>query len=179
MNIEGISTSDYAGGPIGQGDSSLDKDAFMQLLVAQMRNQDPTQPADSEQLAAQLAQFSSLEQLEQINENLTVMGLLDQNNALLSQLSESSSLIGNEISWEDPELGIEGSGVVDSVQVIDGITYLKVEGNSVPLAFVTGVQAPGSTAEDGSDDVDAADDSTESDDGEGSTDEENGIEPNE
>jgi flagellar basal-body rod modification protein FlgD len=179
MNIAGISATDYDTGLAGQGNSSLDKDAFMQLLVAQMRNQDPTQPADSEQLAAQLAQFSSLEQLEQINENLTVMGLLEQNNALLSQLSESSSLIGNEITWEDPELGISGSGTVDSVQVINGLTYLKVDGNSVPLAFVTGVQAAGSTDGEATDEADAADGA---DDEQGSseiTDEENGIEPNE
>ncbi len=179
MNIAGISANDYASGLEGQGDPSLDKDAFMQLLVAQMRNQDPTQPADSEQLAAQLAQFSSLEQLEQINENLTIIGLLDQNNALLSQLSESSSLIGNEITWEDPELGISGSGVVDSVQVIDGITYLKVDDNSVPLAFVTGVQAPGSGAADEADETESVDDASSDEDDSELTDEENGVEPNE
>ncbi len=52
------------------------KDMFLKLLVAQMKNQDPTNPASPDQLAAQLAQFSSLEQLVGINEKLDNMGLV-------------------------------------------------------------------------------------------------------
>lgn len=52
------------------------KDMFLKLLVAQMKNQDPTNPASADQLAAQLAQFSSLEQLISINDKLDGMGLL-------------------------------------------------------------------------------------------------------
>jgi len=50
---------------------ALGKDQFLQLLVAQMKNQDPMNPMDSSQMAAQLAQFSSVEQLTQINETLS------------------------------------------------------------------------------------------------------------
>jgi flagellar basal-body rod modification protein FlgD len=49
----------------------LGKDAFMQLLVTKMRNQDPTQPQDDSALLAQLAQFSTLEQMQQMNTTLT------------------------------------------------------------------------------------------------------------
>lgn len=52
------------------------KDMFLKLLVAQMKNQDPSNPASPDQLAAQLAQFSSLEQLVGINEKLDNMGLV-------------------------------------------------------------------------------------------------------
>ncbi len=52
------------------------KDMFLKLLVAQMKNQDPTNPASPDQLAAQLAQFSSLEQLVSMNEKLDHMGLV-------------------------------------------------------------------------------------------------------
>ncbi|MCE9602287.1 MAG: hypothetical protein K8S21_08800 [Gemmatimonadetes bacterium] len=52
------------------------KDMFLKLLVAQMKNQDPSNPASPDQLAAQLAQFSSLEQLVGINEKLDNMGLI-------------------------------------------------------------------------------------------------------
>ena len=48
----------------------LGKDAFLNLLVTQMQHQDPTQPQDSNQMIAQLAQFSSLEQLTNIQQSL-------------------------------------------------------------------------------------------------------------
>lgn len=52
------------------GSDKLDKDAFMKLMLAQMKNQDPTNPLKSHEMAAQLAQFSSLEQLQNVNTTL-------------------------------------------------------------------------------------------------------------
>ncbi len=52
------------------GDSSMDKDAFMGLLLAQMKNQDPTNPLKSHEMAAQLAQFTSLEKLTNISDSI-------------------------------------------------------------------------------------------------------------
>ncbi|HXT19074.1 MAG TPA: flagellar hook capping FlgD N-terminal domain-containing protein [Gemmatimonadaceae bacterium] len=61
---------------------AMDKNAFLKLLVAQMQNQDPMNPMDGTQMATQLAQFSSLEQLQNINETLT------------NQQTSSTSLLG-------------------------------------------------------------------------------------
>lgn len=55
------------------GNSSLDKDAFFKLMLAQMKNQDPTNPLKSHEMAAQLANFSSLEQMQNMNTTLTEM----------------------------------------------------------------------------------------------------------
>ncbi len=55
------------------GKSELDKDAFFKLMLAQMKNQDPTNPMKSHEMAAQLASFSSLEQMQNINTTLTEM----------------------------------------------------------------------------------------------------------
>ncbi len=55
------------------GNDKLDKDAFMKLMLAQMKNQDPTNPMKNHELAAQLAQFSSVEQMTNMNSTLTEM----------------------------------------------------------------------------------------------------------
>lgn len=55
------------------GNASLDKDAFFKLMLAQMKAQDPTNPMQSHEMAAQLAQFTSLEQLNNINATLESM----------------------------------------------------------------------------------------------------------
>ena len=54
-------------------EASLGKDAFLQLLVTQMQHQDPTQPKADGEFIAQLAQFSSLEQLTEIQKTLAAM----------------------------------------------------------------------------------------------------------
>ncbi len=68
--------------PPAQPGGEMGKNEFMKLLIAQMKNQDPMNPMQGDQMAAQLAQFSSLEQLQQINETLT------------GQSSSSSTLLG-------------------------------------------------------------------------------------
>ena len=49
---------------------AMGKDAFLKLLVAQLKNQDPLSPSDGKEMAAQLAQFSSVEQLVSMNDTL-------------------------------------------------------------------------------------------------------------
>jgi flagellar basal-body rod modification protein FlgD len=53
--------------------SQLDRDAFLNLLVTQLQHQDPTQPQADAEFIAQLAQFSSLEQLQSVNQKLDVI----------------------------------------------------------------------------------------------------------
>ena len=60
--------------PTKTKEASLGKDAFLQLLVTQMQHQDPTQPMADGEFIAQLAQFSSLEQLTEIQKTLAKMG---------------------------------------------------------------------------------------------------------
>jgi flagellar basal-body rod modification protein FlgD len=62
---------------------SLSKDDFLKLLVTQLQNQDPLNPQDSSQFVSQLAQFSSLEQMSNVNDNLKIVQSFDQsiNNA--------------------------------------------------------------------------------------------------
>jgi|SRR5262245_16830823 len=148
MNIPGISASDPLSGAVTQAAAqNLDKNAFMKLLVSQLQHQDPLSPVANEEFVAQLATFSSLEQLEGLNQNVVAMIALNQSNALLSQLTQSSALIGKEVTWQDFETEEEHSGKVESVKIVDGLAVLRIDGQDVPLAAVTEVLGTTDTAE--------------------------------
>ncbi len=142
MEISSIfsnSSTTSSGLPVSNKD--LDKDAFMQLLVAQLQNQDPMEPKDNSEQISQLANFSSLEQMTQLNEGVLSLILLNQGNAQVSQLAQGSTLIGHEVSWEGPD-GSSGTGVVESLEVADGLVVAKIGSQQVPLIDVTAVSGP-------------------------------------
>ncbi len=135
MEINGISANDPIFGSQAS-QSQLDKTAFMDLLVTQMKNQDPLEPAKNEEMLAQLAQFSSLEQMEELNENIIGLAVLQQSNALMAQLTNSSSLIDKSVQYSDPTTGEELWGRVDSVKIEEGLAVLNIDGADIPLANV-------------------------------------------
>lgn len=75
----------------------LDKDAFLTILVRQLKNQDPLSPLQPHELAAQLAQFSSVEQLSNLNSAMEAQTLASQMAALVGQTTLSASLLGRDI----------------------------------------------------------------------------------
>jgi flagellar basal-body rod modification protein FlgD len=101
----------------------LDYDNFLQLLVAQMRNQDPTEPMDSTQQIAQLATFSQVEQTIQTNRRLEM--LLQS-----SALSEANAVIGRTLTSTDKLT----TGVVKEVILrSDGITAVLEDGKKIDV----------------------------------------------
>ncbi len=143
MTINGIQSTDPltspTSAPAATGSSALGKDAFMTLLVDQIKNQDPLSPSDNTQYLAQLAQFSSLEQMQSLNDNIVGLAVLQQNNALMSQLTQSSTLIGQTVMYTDPSTGESATGAVGSVKIQDNVALLSINGEDVPLANVTQV----------------------------------------
>ena len=77
-----------------KANANVDKNQFLQLLVAQMRNQDPLNPVDNKDFTAQMAQFSSLEQLMGVNDQLKLM--LSASNSATS--AQAVSLIGKDVT---------------------------------------------------------------------------------
>ncbi len=92
-----------------EASATLDYNAFLQLLLAQMKNQDPTQPMDSTEYMAQLASFSNVEQAMKTNAKL---------DALMTSmaLSQADGIIGRTITSADGSI----SGEVTSLRVISG-----------------------------------------------------------
>jgi flagellar basal-body rod modification protein FlgD len=111
--------------------SSKDKDMFLQLLVAQMKYQDPTSPADSTQFLTQSAQFTNLEKMETLSNQ---MGMV-----LSSQMAfGASSLVGRSVSYTLPD-GTSGAGSCSGVDFGADGPVLSVGGVSVPIANVVSV----------------------------------------
>ena len=78
------------------GNANLDKDAFFKLMLAQMKNQDPTNPLKSHEMAAQLANFSSLEQMQNMNKSLEEL----KNAQKPSQDYQALNLIGKAVAGD-------------------------------------------------------------------------------
>jgi flagellar basal-body rod modification protein FlgD len=113
--------------------SQLDKDMFLKLMVAQLRNQDPMNPQDSSEFLAQTAQFTSLEKLEVMAEQTT--------QSLAAQMAfGASSLAGRSVSYLGRD-GVEATGVVATVRFTTTGPVLSVDGTDVPIADVVTVQA--------------------------------------
>ena len=81
--------------------TELGKDDFLQLLVAQLSHQDPTKPMEDTQFIAQMAQFSSLEQMTNMSSGFTKL------NSLLS-VSEASSAVGKKVDIDLGESTVSG-----------------------------------------------------------------------
>lgn len=84
----------------GVGNSELGKDAFFKLMLTQLKQQDPTNPLKSHEMAAQLAQFSSVEQLSNMNQTLTKMSQKDNQQGKFDVLS----LIGKVVSGDSGKI---------------------------------------------------------------------------
>ncbi|SDX87667.1 flagellar basal-body rod modification protein FlgD [Modestobacter sp. DSM 44400] len=113
----------------------MDKDTFLKLLVAQMKYQDPSNPASSSELMAQTATFSQVEQLQQI---------ATQNAAMLAmqRATSAGTLVGQSVSYT-AEDGTTATGKVSSVVIATDTSEAKamVGGVAVPLGRITEVFA--------------------------------------
>ncbi|TWF53381.1 flagellar hook assembly protein FlgD [Neorhizobium alkalisoli] len=101
--------------------ASLNYDNFIQLLIAQMKNQDPTDPMDATEQVSQLATFSQVEQSVKMNTNLS--SLIQANS-----FSQASDMVGKTITSADDKV----TGVVKEVEVYtDGLVAITQAGDKV------------------------------------------------
>jgi flagellar basal-body rod modification protein FlgD len=108
----------------GTGSGALDKNAFLNLLVTQMQYQDPMKPMEDAQFIAQLAQFSALEQMQQVNSNLSLMQQMEA-------VSQASGLVGKHITYLDSTGNQSASSLVDRIELMNGSITLIVNGVEV------------------------------------------------
>ena len=111
--------------------TGMDRDAFMKLMIAQMRYQDPSKPMDNSQMLAQTAQYTSIELLEKVQQSQA--DLLSFQSVILS-----SSLVGKTITGTALD-GTPVTGVLDSARVVSGNGYLAIGDKQIPVTGVTEV----------------------------------------
>ena len=121
-----------------QQKATLNYDNFLQLLIAQMKNQDPTEPVDASQQMAQLASFSQVEQTIQTNTKLDTL-------LASSSLTQASSYVGKYMESADGTV----KGIIDSVKVYsDGIIATTKDGDKilVQTGITVADEAPSSSS---------------------------------
>ena len=115
----------------GTADGGIDKETFLKLMVAQVQHQDPMSPTDSSQWMAQMAQFTTVEQLTNLA-NSTETAQKD------SAMSNAVGLIGRHVSY--PGQSGTLSGTVQSVQVGSNGPSLTIDGiNGIDPSSLTDV----------------------------------------
>lgn len=110
---------------------TIDKDAFLQLFIAQLKNQDPTSPQDTNAFTAQMAQFSMLEQLTSLNKEMAQL-------RRSQEMGEASALLGRQVKVQSGDDAI--SGQVEKVVLVGEEVQVFVNGTGYGLAQITEVK---------------------------------------
>ena len=120
----------------------LGKDAFLQLLVAQMKYQDPLDPQDNSEYIAELANFSALEQMTNVNSNLESLATTINNIDTSVLVGQLSSMVGKGINWTTVTKSQDAEGTITSTTntysgVVQGVSLSS--GSPTIIATANGV----------------------------------------
>ncbi len=137
---EGVTSSAFSAGMPSTTAASEDKQMFLELMVAQLRYQDPLNPSDSGEFLAQSAQFTALEKMQDV---------ADRVGALLgAQMAfGAGAMVGQHVSWID-EQGETQTGTIDGVTFGAQGPMFDIDGTEVPLANIVSVTNTPASAHD-------------------------------
>ena len=127
--------------PDAENEEALGKTAFLELMIAQIRNQDPLEPAKNEAFIAQLAQFSSVEGIQNLNESMD--GLVASLTS--SRTMDAANLVGRNVLVPTNQTALNGSGGIAGTIALPQATgelYLEISdtGGNVVKRFDLGAQ---------------------------------------
>ncbi|QTE31269.1 flagellar hook capping protein [Pengzhenrongella sicca] len=116
--------------------NTLDKQAFLELLVTQLRNQDPSSPMDSNTLMAQTTQMASME-------SLTEISTTSREAFALQMRASAAALVGQSVSYSNGTETI--TGIATSVSYAASVPTVTVGGKAVPLDSISTVSTTATT----------------------------------
>jgi flagellar basal-body rod modification protein FlgD len=135
MTTQSVQSSAPTGTQLKGSNFALKTDDFIRMMITQLQNQDPLQPAKNEELLAQMSQIGQLESATMLQESLK--GLVIQN-----QIAAAGNLIGKLVEGTDATGQNAIRGTVTSVRVTsDGVSLELDNGFSLPLSNVTTIAA--------------------------------------
>lgn len=120
--------------PPEEGKKALGKDSFLKLLVTQLQHQDPTKPMEDREFIAQMAQFSSLEQITNLNKE--IRSLIKS-----SQSSMAYGVLGRKIESYNPVTKKIISGIARSIKYVDDRVRVTVGNNEISLDDIHAVHS--------------------------------------
>ena len=130
-NTTGTSSAGNTSTTTTKSNQDLGKDDFLKLLVTQLQSQDPLNPMEDKEFIAQMAQFTSLEQMKNMNTSV--------------QITQATSYIGKQITWGDDQ-GVEQTGIVKAVRMVNGEPKIVVGEQALALSkVITVTEAPKAT----------------------------------
>ena len=127
----------YSTPPTRTPKQSLDSEAFMQLLVTQLRNQDPSSPMDTNQMIQQTTQLAMMEKL-------TNMDTTAQEGFALQMRQAAAALVGHTVNYLDKN-GDTQTGVASSVSYAGSVPIVSIGDQKIALDAILGVVTPAST----------------------------------
>ena len=132
--------------------SKNDSSMFLNLMLQQLKNQDPTQPTDNTEWLSQLAQYSSLEQMTQMNTGLTncmnYISAMYNDMAMNAEITQTLSMVGKEVTITVPDENdssktTEVTGKVTEANFKDGTGKVKVNGEYYSISNITSIRESG------------------------------------
>ncbi|MGB3261789.1 MAG: flagellar hook capping FlgD N-terminal domain-containing protein [Paenisporosarcina sp.] len=139
MNISSassVNTQAMGAATTTEPQNALGKDAFLRILVTQMKNQNPLEPLKDTEFIGQMTQFSSLEQLTNLNKTMTQFVGQGQ-----QSLTQHADLLGNTVYWEQEVNGQleSGNGIVKALSIKNGELLVELENNDMKVP-ITAIQ---------------------------------------
>ena len=151
ITVDGVTynAADYASSQteVVKATNDLDKDAFLQLLVAQIKYQDPLDPQENSSFVAELAQFSALEQMTNVATNLEDLSTVVNNMDTSVLVGQMSGMVGLNIDWDvstgtfdddGNEVTETRTGVISGVQIDDGVPTVMVQAGGTNYRLAIG-----------------------------------------
>ncbi|NLV16981.1 MAG: flagellar hook assembly protein FlgD [Syntrophomonadaceae bacterium] len=143
MSVYGVSGTSYSntGNTVTDTTKELGKDDFFKLLIASLKYQDPLEPMENQEFVSQMANFSSLEQMTNLNTQFQGMSsFLENCLSSITYIQQATACLDKEVEYLDGDQILVAQ--VDGVEFHEGMPVLVAGDQRIHLAYVISIRTP-------------------------------------